>query len=651
MTKEGFTLLNLGAYPKGNLFQEKVYRFSCSSNDDRLPFHQFTVGDSVRITAAFGDPLSPDSIDGVLLDRRLRYLDICLNSADANKMDSIFKYRLDCMVNRVTYDRQIDALQTFLTPPTVGVLGVSRAVRDIMLYSYPNSMIQLANTPGGLKMALPMTSTTDSPELNMKFEDMRDNEFGNEKDRLRGSTEYGNGNENGDEDELRILSAALEKGRGMTGVKVEQGSVTGTVRNRQRGSEEDDPRNDMFLQKVAHPTQQLQQQLFSNSSRVKIAIDPKTFFNSNNNDNNSSNIRNNDHDYNHNYNYISDNIGSSNSDTLNPLKNSAGKKKLEDNEKITNTENKINSAVFTSNSRLRFMAETFSGNLKIKPYDTDEINTAIESIAKQSPMNESQLTSLKKAINQTITLIQGPPGTGKTRTACSMVAVSVALKNQRLSIGDEQSKGLKLQKILACAHSNIAADNLLEGLVAQNVNVVRLGKFSITLLYFIIIFLLIIHTFLMLYFYPYIYFYFCYYFYLYFICFILVSFTLYVFTISFIISSISIISFVISSFKYFSFSLFLIRQLYYIMLYSVTFYFNFVFSAVLNLIVSYLFVFLIFYSILFPHFISYYSLHCFTNKSFFFYYFYYYLLSYKGEGEKSLFYIRLFLHHLLRSKH
>ena len=46
------------------------------------------------------------------------------------------------MVNRVTFDRMIEALQTFVQP--VGELvPVSQAVRDVMLYSYPNSMIQV----------------------------------------------------------------------------------------------------------------------------------------------------------------------------------------------------------------------------------------------------------------------------------------------------------------------------------------------------------------------------------------------------------------------------------------------------------------------------------------------------------------------------
>ena len=41
-------------------------------------------------------------------------------------------------------------------------MTVSRTIRDLMLYSYPRSMIELASTPGGLKMALPVTETTSS---------------------------------------------------------------------------------------------------------------------------------------------------------------------------------------------------------------------------------------------------------------------------------------------------------------------------------------------------------------------------------------------------------------------------------------------------------------------------------------------------------
>ena len=504
LMKEGFTLIDLAAYPRGNLFQEKVFRFS--SNDDKLPFHQFTVGDSVRITTALGDPLSPDSMDGVLLDRRSRYLDICLNNADANKIDTMMKYRLDCMVNRVTYDRQIEALQTFLRPPSVGVLGVSRAVKDIMLYSYPNSMIQLANTPGGLKMALPLTDTTNSPELNMGSEESRDKEvMGNE---VEVESDSGSGSDvlKCDEDELAVLSAALKKDREMIGAKVEQG---GAGRYRQRGSEEDSPEDEKLMRHVARPTEQLQQKLFSRSPKGKkdLTFDSNIQFNDNNNS--ASNI-----DSNSNNSNSSSSMNSmknptrqtsepeySKNSTYNNPENNETSSHMSTHQKVFVNENEImikddkfngqnnsesvdkpieiNPAVFTTNSRLREMAENFTGGAKFIPYSNEEIDTVIKLIVTQHPMNESQLLSLKKAINQTVTLIQGPPGTGKTRTACSMLAVTVALKDQRLSLGGQDAVGLKLlklQKVLACAHSNIAADNLLEGLVAQKVNVVRLGE-------------------------------------------------------------------------------------------------------------------------------------------------------------------------------
>ena len=62
--------------------------------------------------------------------------------------------------------------------------------------------------------------------------------------------------------------------------------------------------------------------------------------------------------------------------------------------------------------------------------------------------------------------VQGPPGTGKTRTLLVLLRILCRLSASSPEMGP----------ILACADTNAATDNILDGLVASNVNVVRLGR-------------------------------------------------------------------------------------------------------------------------------------------------------------------------------
>ena len=61
--------------------------------------------------------------------------------------------------------------------------------------------------------------------------------------------------------------------------------------------------------------------------------------------------------------------------------------------------------------------------------------------------------------------LQGPPGTGKTRTLLAYMEVMVKTPPRQ-----------PLTPILACADTNAAVDNIVEGLVERGIRVVRLGQ-------------------------------------------------------------------------------------------------------------------------------------------------------------------------------
>lgn len=76
-------------------------------------------------------------------------------------------------------------------------------------------------------------------------------------------------------------------------------------------------------------------------------------------------------------------------------------------------------------------------------------------------LDESQSEAIKTAVSQRLTIIQGPPGTGKTHTAVHLLRSLI-----------DMGRG----PILACAESNVAVDNLLEGLLDLGVKAIRFGR-------------------------------------------------------------------------------------------------------------------------------------------------------------------------------
>lgn len=97
-------------------------------------------------------------------------------------------------------------------------------------------------------------------------------------------------------------------------------------------------------------------------------------------------------------------------------------------------------------------------------------------------LNPSQQAAVKRALGRTLSVWQGPPGTGKTRTLMAFIEAAVAVA-VAAGFGTSGGGGGKTRGpvVLACAASNVAVDNIVEGLVQRGkaggrLKVVRLGS-------------------------------------------------------------------------------------------------------------------------------------------------------------------------------
>jgi superfamily I DNA and/or RNA helicase len=87
-------------------------------------------------------------------------------------------------------------------------------------------------------------------------------------------------------------------------------------------------------------------------------------------------------------------------------------------------------------------------------------NKSTSAIARPTELNDSQREAIEFALTAAdVAIIHGPPGTGKTTTVVELIRQAAA----------------RGEKVLACAPSNLAVDNILEKLVAGGEKAIRLG--------------------------------------------------------------------------------------------------------------------------------------------------------------------------------
>ncbi|KAF9460474.1 P-loop containing nucleoside triphosphate hydrolase protein [Collybia nuda] len=111
-----------------------------------------------------------------------------------------------------------------------------------------------------------------------------------------------------------------------------------------------------------------------------------------------------------------------------------------------------NLGIFKNDMRIQSWAKRYS-----RPYPL-----AMEGDPILEGLNSTQIRALALMIGQRISLVQGPPGTGKTKTIIEAVKL--------LKVHFEVP-----HPILVCTYTNVAVDNLVEGLIASGVKPLRVG--------------------------------------------------------------------------------------------------------------------------------------------------------------------------------
>ncbi len=118
----------------------------------------------------------------------------------------------------------------------------------------------------------------------------------------------------------------------------------------------------------------------------------------------------------------------------------------------------LSRAISAKNDRLADLRDVLLGKAEPTFYrdtlDKNQFNALTEGL------NAAQKISVKHALSASdAAIIHGPPGTGKTTTVTALITAAVVQK----------------EKVLACAPSNLAVDNIAERLLANGLNIVRIG--------------------------------------------------------------------------------------------------------------------------------------------------------------------------------